>query len=198
MGSLPAIVGQRLPDIAKNLAGLCHKMRGERLKVLKENEEYVEKEEEKRKKGINSDDSEGDGFEDEEGGDDEGDNSEDEAAILNKISKVKQNMKNGGDILDNNDEGDDYDDEDDSDYEFIGGDLAIYDSALDDVDELLFVKEKFESLNSVDAAYTQQLLGAMSPEEQAQFGENMRSAQELKEREELIRKRCDVIDGVKA
>ncbi len=63
-------------------------------------------------------------------------------------------MKNGGAILDNNDDGEDYDDEDDSDYEFIGGDLAIYDSALDDVDELLFVKEKFEGLNSLDAAYT--------------------------------------------
>jgi hypothetical protein len=89
MGSLPAIVGQRMPDIAKNLAGLCQKMREERLKILKENEEYCDKEEEKRKKGINSDDSEGDGFEDEEGDDDEGDNSEDETAILNKISKVR-------------------------------------------------------------------------------------------------------------
>ena len=49
-----------------------------------------------------------------------------------------------GAILDNNDDDvydDDYDEEDDSDYEFTGGDLAIYDSALDDVDELLFVKE---------------------------------------------------------
>jgi hypothetical protein len=89
MGSLPAIVGQRLPDIAKNLAGLCQKIREERLKVLKDNEEYVEKEEEKRKKGQNSDDSEGDGFEDEEGEDDDGNNSDDETAILNKISKVK-------------------------------------------------------------------------------------------------------------
>jgi hypothetical protein len=62
-------------------------------------------------------------------------------------------VKNGGAMLDNNDE-DDYDDEDDSDYEFMGGDLAIYDSALDDVDELLFVKDKLENLNSLDSAYT--------------------------------------------
>ncbi len=85
-------------------------------------------------------------------------------------------MKNGGNLLDNDDGAEDYDEEDDSDYEFIGGDLAIYDSALDDVDELLFVKDKLENMNSLDAAYTQQLLGAMSPEEQAQFGENMRTA----------------------
>ena len=34
----------------------------------------------------------------------------------------------------------------------------------------------------------------MTGEEQAKFGENMRTALELKEREELIRKRCDEID----
>jgi hypothetical protein len=34
----------------------------------------------------------------------------------------------------------------------------------------------------------------MTPDEQAAFSENMRTAQELKEREELIRKRCDEID----
>ena len=38
------------------------------------------------------------------------------------------------------DDEDEYDDQDDSDYEYTGGDLAIYDSALDDVDELLYVK----------------------------------------------------------
>lgn len=185
-----------MPDIAKNLAGLCHKMREERLKILKDNEEYCDKEEEKRKKGQNSDDSEGDGFEDAEG-DEDGDNSDDENAILNKLSNFKNKQKNGGALLDN-DDNDDYgdEDEDDSDYEFMGGDLAIYDSALDDVDELLFVKEQLERLNAQNAAYTQQLLGAMTPEEQAQFSENMRTAQELKEREEVIRKRCDVIDKV--
>ena len=82
-----------MPDIANNLAGLCHKMREERLKVLKDNEEYCDKEEEKRKKGgHDSDDSEGDGFEDAEG-DEEGENSDedDENAILNKLSNFKKN-----------------------------------------------------------------------------------------------------------
>lgn len=31
------------------------------------------------------------------------------------------------------------DEGEDSDYEYTGGDLAIYDSALDDVDELLYI-----------------------------------------------------------
>ena len=103
-------------------------------------------------------------------------------------------MKNGVSKLD--DDYDDEDDENDSDYEFTGGDLAIYDSALDDVDELLFVKEQLERLNGQDAAYTQHLLAGMSPEEQAQFNENMSTAQALKEKEEVIRKRCDEIDKI--
>ena len=38
----------------------------------------------------------------------------------------------------------DDEDDDDSDYEYAGGDLALYDSALDDVDEIVFVKETFQ------------------------------------------------------
>jgi|LauGreDrversion4_2_1035121.scaffolds.fasta_scaffold1624737_1 hypothetical protein len=104
-------------------------------------------------------------------------------------------MKNGGTAAAQEEE-DDYDDEDDSDYEFMGGDLAIYDSALDNVDELLFVKDQFERLNVHDSNLALQLLGGMSPEEQAKFSEVMRTAQELKDREEVVRKRCDLIDKV--
>jgi len=197
IASLPLVVGQRLPDIVKQLASLCEKMQSERIKVVKDNEEYCDKEEQKRKNGDNSDESEGDGFEDDDGEDEEatGDNSDDENAILQKISKARQNMKNGGTAAAQEEE-DDYDDEDDSDYEFMGGDLAIYDSALDNVDELLFVKDQFERLNVHDSNLALQLLGGMSPEEQAKFSEVMRTAQELKDREEVVRKRCDLIDKV--
>jgi len=55
----------------------------------------------------------------------------------------KKNGEKGGEDLE-----DDYDEEEDSDYEYTGGDLAIYDSALDDVDELLYVKQTLENLNA--------------------------------------------------
>ena len=42
---------------------------------------------------------------------------------------------------------DDDEEDDDSDYEYSGGDLALYDSALDDVDELVMVKTNLEGLN---------------------------------------------------
>ena len=47
----------------------------------------------------------------------------------------------------------DEDDSDDSDYEYTGGDLALYDSALDDVDELTLIKETLEAINNLDNSY---------------------------------------------
>lgn len=42
------------------------------------------------------------------------------------------------------------DDEDDSDYEYTGGDTALYDSALDGADELLYVKDSLERFNNLN------------------------------------------------
>lgn len=55
------------------------------------------------------------------------------------------------------DDGIDDDDDDDSDYEYTGGDLAIYDSALDDVDELIFVRDTLERASAANSSLVQQL-----------------------------------------
>lgn len=39
------------------------------------------------------------------------------------------------------------DDDDDSEYEFNGGDMDLYDSKLDDIDELVFMKTTVEILH---------------------------------------------------
>jgi hypothetical protein len=177
--ALPAIVSARLPDIAKQLGILCWKMREERVKILKDNEDHIKEEEERRKKG-NASDSEGeDGdvfVDDDENGSNSGQSEDDEedseAAILKRIAKVKKEGKydgTAGALIDNNVDDDDDDDEDDSDYEYTGGDLAIYDSALDEVDELLFVKDCFERLNQLDANYVASLMSVMDPTEQGNF-----------------------------
>lgn len=54
------------------------------------------------------------------------------------------------------------DDLSDSDYEYTGGDLALYDSALDDVDELQYVKGVLESISSADGEYFKQLISSMN------------------------------------
>ena len=158
-------------------------MRVERDKILKDNEEHIE-EQEKKQKGEDNSDEDDDGFVDEDGSDDE-DDGETEAGIMSKIGKI---VDEGG--VDDDDD----DDDDDSDYEYTGGDLAIYDSALDDVDELIFVKEALERLNAADAGYTAHLLSGADPERLAKFNENMQTAQSLREREEVVRKRCDELD----
>jgi len=43
---------------------------------------------------------------------------------------------------------DDDDDDDDSDYENAGGDMNLYDSRLDDIDELKFMQETINGLSS--------------------------------------------------
>ena len=186
--NLPAIVSQRLPDIMKQLAMLSLKMREQRLEVLKDNEENIAEEMEKKGKldgGAGDDDEEGEeGKEDEEGGEDGEGEGENILAKLNKAKKEKDAAES---------EEEEEDDGEDSDYEFTGGDLAIYDSALDSVDELLFIKETLEHVNAANAAYMGNLMGAMSPEELAKFNENMSTAQALKDREEVVRKQCDEI-----
>lgn len=62
------------------------------------------------------------------------------------------------------DEDDDSSDED-SDYEFTGGDLALYDSALDEVDELLFIQNSLGTINQADSNYFNRLLSGMTQDE---------------------------------
>ena len=71
---------------------------------------------------------------------------------------------------------DDDDDDEDSDYEYTGGDLAIYDSALDDIDELLHVRDTFERLNLVEPSLVAALMGGMNGEELNKFTETMSTA----------------------
>ncbi len=179
--SLPAIVTQRLPDIFKQLAALSLKMKDQRMKILKDNEEHLQEQEAKRAKGEKSDDEEeveGDEGETEEVSDDE-----DEGEGKTKAGRKKSEVDDDAD--------DGVDDSDDSDYEYTGGDLAIYDSALDDVDELLYIKDTLEKLNSLNATYVGGLFSGLAPEELQKFNENMQSAQALKDREEVVRKLCD-------
>ncbi len=172
------MVNERLPEIMKELAGLCNKMRDQRLVILKDNEEAIAED----LKNADKEDSDDNDAVADDGDEDFKDDGEDE----NVFAKAKKAHKKG----EEGDE-DDYDEEDDSDYEFTGGDLAIYDSALDPIDELLFVKENLERINAVDAAYMSRLLSALNPDEVAKFNENMQTAQALKDREEVVRKQAD-------
>ena len=78
--------------------------------------------------------------------------------------------------------------DDDSDYEYLGGDMALYDSALDGADELLFVKDSLERISMLPDGghYFNMLLSSLTEEERGAFNEVMQNTQAVKEREHKI------------
>jgi len=79
---------------------------------------------------------EDDGFEDESDSD-----GMDEDAEFEKTKKALAKMGKNG--MDDDDDLDD-DDSDDSDYSAAGGDMNLYDSKLDELDEMLFMRETMQ------------------------------------------------------
>lgn len=144
---LPALVSQRLPDIMHQLTLLTKKMHNERMEVLKDNQEHV------GKGGIETDSDENSG-EDEDIGDEQAQGDDEDFADSDEEWKKQQKMfakigpkLSSGKALtadEMNEFGlndDDDDDDDDSDYEYNGGDMSLYDSRIDDIDELKTLKE---------------------------------------------------------
>lgn len=101
-------------------------------KEMQAEEEKDVEEAEKKLKGIKDQEREDDDDEDEEGDAEKKDDLEEED-----------------------------DDDDDGDFELEGGDMVLYDSALDDLDELIFAKETLEGLKTGRAEYFQHLFGGL-------------------------------------
>ena len=65
---------------------------------------------------------------------------------------------------------DEDDDENDSDYEFNGGDMSLYDSRIDDIDELQFLKNTVSGIHNADqATYNRLMSGVTDPEQMKKF-----------------------------
>ena len=163
-------------------------MKAERINVLEDNEKHLAK-------GIDGNyDSASD---DEEAmGDDDKDSSEEEAEYQKTLKKLQQ-AKKGDDKAEEKDEEIEDDSDSDSDYEYAGGDLALYDSFLDDTDELVFLKEAMTQISAFDSNYYLNLIAQLSQEELIQFNETMNGAEALKEREENVRKQCEEMENKK-
>ena len=113
-------------------------MNGERLEVLKDNEKFIAR--------GGKDESEDDSDEaiDAEGDDEDFDSdSEEEWKKQQKIFQSVGAKLHTGKPLTADEMKEfavDEDDENDSDYEFNGGDMSLYDSRIDNLDELEFLK----------------------------------------------------------
>mmetsp|Transcript_78333 Transcript_78333/g.108420 ORF Transcript_78333/g.108420 Transcript_78333/m.108420 type:complete len:106 (-) Transcript_78333:241-558(-) len=104
--------------------------------------EYVEK------GGFNSDDdSEGQVMEAED--DSDGNDSVEEfKKIKAQLKKAKEGGAQASNADDDNDE--DFEDEasSDDDYEYQAGDMQLYDSAMDDIDELATLRDTLDAMNA--------------------------------------------------
>ena len=137
---LPQLVQQRLPDMFRITSDLILRCYKERLQNLEENEAQIKEEldEQKKKQQMGEED---DGFVDDS--DDSDIDDLDDDAEFEKTKKQLAKFNNGE--LDDDDDIDD--DEDDSDYEEAAGDANLYDSRLDDIDELKYMQETISGLS---------------------------------------------------
>jgi len=126
------MVQQQLPAIVKYMGGLISRVHSQRLKTLESNEKHV-------KNGFeDSSDEEGDDDDDEAFEEDGADDPNNPNAVFNNVKNALSNLSNGKPMR-----GDDEDDSD-SDYEENAGEFSLYDSPLEDTDELVTTKETFD------------------------------------------------------
>jgi len=165
---LPPLIAQKQPDLFKEICTLATRIFKERKDTLKENEDFLAK-----------------GLEHEDEADYDDEEEEDEKDIDEAKDKLGQFDA-------------DVDDDDDSDYEIEGDDNGLYDSNLDDVDELLFLKETVDTIHQSNPQFFSHLSGMTTPDDLNKFAEALNNAQELKAREEKCTKDIDEAEKKKA
>lgn len=149
----------------KEIGMLAIKQYNERIENVKNNEDDIAK-------GINVDDE-----------DDYASESEDDLDDEKEFKEIKDKLKN---MNDGNQMDDDFedDDEEDEDYEIEGDDNGLYDSNLDETDDLLYLKETVDAIHSGAPQLFAQLSQMMNPDELNKLAEVLNNAYALKEREE--------------
>lgn len=162
---MPPLVAEREPELTKQLSVLSDRVFKKRIEIVEDNEKHL-------KEG-------GDGDEMDEDDDEDIDDEAEFEKTVEKLSKFKDGKYEG--------DSDFEDDEDDSDYEYNAGDMALYDSNLDDTDELLFLKETLDIIYNGDQALYQRLVSGMTADELNALIELLGKAPALKEREEKCR-----------
>jgi len=85
---------------------------------------------------------------------DDSDDANDSAEEFKKIKDQLKKAKEGGapTSTEKNENDDDFEDEssEDEDYDYQAGDMQLYDSAMDDVDELATLRDTLDAMNAQD------------------------------------------------
>jgi hypothetical protein len=177
----PQLVQMKISTIFQTCAELVCKQYRVRLDSVTENEKQIKEEQEALAKndGFQSDHSGGDSM---DADDDSMDDDEDFIATKKALGKFKNGEMDSA-------EGDDSeDDSDDSDYEFNGGDMGLYDSNLDEMDELRFMRDTVQTLMQTNQMLAQAMIGSYDT---AALFEALGQVDTLKAREEAALKLSD-------
>jgi len=83
---------------------------------------------------------------------------------------------------------DDISDGDDEDYEETAGEYALYDSPLEETDELITIKETLDGVFQTDQSAYQYITSTQTDEERTKMIEILGKAEELKQREAACKK----------
>lgn len=94
---------------------------------------------------------------------------------------------------------DDYGDDDlDSDFEVDGGDDALYDAAMDDVDELEYLRDTLSRVGQADqAALAALMAGIASPEHRTKFEQLLGGVADLIKREADVTAQIRALEAAK-
>ena len=178
MQQLPEFIQQRLPQMMEQIAILAIKMHAERLDVIKDNKEHIAN----GGKLDMGDDDDDDGFEDDEPDEEEFKQTQ---ALLQKVGpKLNSGKPLTAEEMKELEMGED---DDDSDYE-PGSSNFTLDSALDEVDELKFLKEGLTAIHAQNnQAYTFIMSGLTDQEQKAKFDSIMNGVEELIAEEKTVR-----------
>jgi hypothetical protein len=92
----------------------------------------------------------------------------------------------------------DYGDEDDSDFELNGGDDALYDAAMDEVDELEYLRDTLSRVGQTDpAALAGLMAGITEPDQRAKFEQLLSGVANLVQREAAVTAQVRALDDAK-
>lgn len=197
---VPAVVSQKLPDLLNQLALLAIKMESERLDTLKDNEEHV------AKGGVETDSDA-----DEADGDDVADGNNDEVVSDDSDTAWKETQEiftklgpklHAGKALTQAEMDefglDDYGDDDDSDFELNGGDDALYDAAMDEVDELEYLRDTLGRVSQANpSALAELMAGIASPEHRTKFEQLLAGVASLVQREADVTAQVRALEDAK-
>lgn len=191
---IPPIVLEKQGDVLNAVGMLSIKQHAERVKTLEENKDYV-------KKGGKVDDSDSEDLDDDEADEDSAEEWKKSKKLLeqygDKLAAGKKLTEQ--EMQDLALDADFDDDEDDSDFELDCGDDGVhYESRLDDLDELKFVKDVLLELQAQQPARYQALQAAhgqlASQEELGKLNTILQGSEELLRQEKECQKQCEAID----